>query len=139
MKNKLHIFTSKVSPILFFVLFALTIGCIGIACYIFNINGRFFAMYFYNPNDSFMDFYHPIIFSTVKNPYSFELVGAIYPPICYLIFGFLSKFVGQDALVNAFVLRNEQNARMLYMLCTFVCILFILYVVNAKLSGKLDG
>ena len=77
-------------------------------------NSALRSVLYYDTQDSFMDLYNPIMFAAAQNPYEFVETGAIYPPICYLLYRLYGKLLGTDMLTtDAFVLRDLQSGRFL--------------------------
>lgn len=113
----------------------LGIAAISVLIHLLFPDYKFYSFYFWDLKDSFMDFYHSIRFGASENPYEFELIGAIYPPFCYLLYGFLARFLNPELFADPFVMRDEQNARMLMMVCSMVLVFLLITTIYGKLSA----
>lgn len=89
------------------------------------------SVIFFNPDDSFMDLFHPISFASARDPYQFVDSGAIYPPICYILFrGFGLSLGAGISLSDPFSIREMQGGRIftiIYMLGNVLPLCYILY------------
>ncbi len=104
----------------------------------------FSPMFFYDKNDSFMDFFHSLCTAKADEGY---LGGSIYPPLAYIFFLAFGRFVPWEMFQNysesytqrdaAFAIRASQEGRMVFMLFLIGAIfLFIMAVSWAKKSGN---
>lgn len=125
---------------------AIVVLCIFFCGILFSMVNVFFfqeegnpiqSVLFYDTKDSFMDIYHPIRFAEAQDPYQFGETGAIYPPICYLIFRFYGALLGADRFVpDAFAIRDLQSGRFLLILFLLSNILPFCYIIYRKYKGS---
>lgn len=91
--------------------------------------------------DLYMDFFNSIRDGGSENVYSER--NNIYPPLCVLIFRFLSKFISPNLVSTSFnrrtTLQADQLCMMIYTLFAIVCILSMLRLIESYVNIKNDG
>lgn len=94
------------------------------------------AVLFRDPGDSFMDFFRPVTFAVAQDPYVFVETGAIYPPVCYVLFRIIGNAFGPGAdLSDAFALRALQSGQLLLILFILFNVLPLSYLLYRKYRG----
>lgn len=92
--------------------------------------------FFLDRKDYFMDFFNPVFFSSKKDPYVFKSLGAMYPPICYLIYRLFLIFIPDSDIVGRFKIRSNQTLIMLLVVAFIVMlvVLLLMLIENIKIS-----
>ena len=96
------------------------------------------TLLFHNPEDTFADFFSIIPASGSMGTYLYEDLGAIYPPMAYIVANFLGNFLlpGQLYDMLPMDLRNTQLGLMLTLMYTLLCVLPLCYMLYRKTPGK---
>ena len=95
------------------------------------------AVLFRDSSDSFMDFYRPITFAAAADPYVYVEAGAIYPPVCYVLFRIVGSAFGSGAnLSDAFALRESQTGQFLLVLFLLFNVLPLAYLLYRRYRGS---
>lgn len=96
---------------------------------------NFFFSGIYSP-DTFMDFFNPLLMSTADNPYDYVELGAIYPPICYMIYDWLMSFIVIDraTIFTGGDIRANQYALIICGITTILCLLVLVYYLTKRLN-----
>lgn len=90
---------------------------------------------FWNPEDTFMDFYNSLYHTWEWAPYE---RGCIYPPFTYLIYGILRKLIpGRTVMAGSLAIRDSQTGQMAFMWYSLAAIVLLALLVYKNKKGRL--
>lgn len=92
--NKWNI--AKLNPILLFLIIYLVFFVTTIVFAFLTSGASLRGLFFYDDYDTFMDFFNPVCFVKGGNPYDNVDAGAIYPPLCYVLYELAEKVIPFD-------------------------------------------
>ncbi|MBE6817493.1 MAG: DUF2029 domain-containing protein [Ruminococcaceae bacterium] len=90
-------------------------------------------IFFVSSTDHFMDFFNPLYFSSFENPYEFKDLGAIYPPICYILYKIVLLFVPAGEITDRFEIRENRTVVMLFAMITMALLLATVAIIFQNL------
>lgn len=96
------------------------------------------TLLFNNVNDTWMDLFNPISFTASGVPYEYVDMGAIYPPMAYLVFHLFEFFFPINQLydLTSYEYRFTQAGFLLAILYTLICSALFVYFLYRKLQDK---
>lgn len=119
-----------------FFIVLVTLFFSSIVSFILTDGHSFYSQFYYDKNDYFMDFFNPIKFAASDNPYQFKEMGAIYPPIAYVIFNTLGRYLPGIENLTAFEIRSTQFGMIEYIIFILVCLCSLFYLMNKHLCSN---
>ena len=123
-KNNIH----KLFLISIIICFIATVF-IGMISYGESLRGFLFI----DINDSFMDFFNPILHAYERNPYT--RIDVIYPPICYVFYWLLSLFIPTIYFEEyAYSIRASQEGLFVFITYMVVTVIVLFYLIDKLLD-----
>lgn len=102
-------------------------------CVFINRGNGLQNVYFYDPYDTFMDFYNSVIHN--RDPYT-QTPLSIYPPLMYVIYLIIRHFIPIELVdAGSFALRDSQIGLMTY----FIYSMILIYVFSWLLDWFYEG
>lgn len=97
----------------------------------FGNDSELFGMFYGGGNifDTYMDYFNSVNFSLADNPYDFFEAGAIYPPICYLIYFCFSAFIPVKN-VDASLIRASVYGNVQYIVLTVLLLIALVLILT---------
>lgn len=131
MKQKLKLI--KINYSLIFIVFSLISSFLTIIILIKNHGSSWNDIFFFDPVDSFMDFFNPINHSYLANPY---MLNTIYPPFAYLLFFVVSLFIPKDLCTNAISMQSSYEGIIMLIVCSIICIYLLIITLMKFINNK---
>lgn len=85
--------------------------------------------------DTFMDYFNPVQFSISSNPYDFAEYGAIYPPICYLLYKLTACFIPNvENMGGSGNIRMDQQGMLVYFAITIILLVCLALIITSRVK-----
>lgn len=143
MKKKIKIKTNSEQVSLYLRIFGIfgiiTILYIFLYKTILGSNDSWVGLFFAGSSstDTFMDYFNPVQFSLGKNPYDYAQYGAIYPPICYLLYKLSACFIpNASELGGSGNIRLDQQGIFVYFTITIILLFCLAFILTSRIKER---